>query len=1037
VEFDMAFKGLFIGIDRYAFPEINWLSCARRDATALHALFIDTFGGETSLLTDAEATVAAIQDCFDQLTRTDTDDDVVIAFSGHGTETHELVAHDTDPYELASTTIPLATLAEWCGRIPSRRLLIVLDCCFSGGMGAKALQVEGVARDIQSVEGKLNQMSGQGRVILTASGPTQRAWESPRLGHGFLTLHLLEALRGPEEIRDGDRIGVLRLLDYVVRRVADAARQIRREQHPGVRGTFDGEFTWPVFSPGALYRAAFPERGEPVATAEISSLANFGFSEAVIEAWAGGIPRLNQLQLDAINEYGLLRGEHVIASAPTSSGKTMLGELAAVRGALDRRRALFLMPLKALVNDKLRQFQRVYGPFGIRMIEATGETDDITPLLRGRYDIALLTYEKFAALALTNPYVLEQVGTIVIDEVQMIGDESRGANLEFILTLLRMRRRDGLEPQMIALSAVIGDTNGLERWLGGRLLRRQERPVPLDEGILCSDGRFRFIDGDTGLERAEERFIRPHYGEGKHRDWVIPLVQRLVQEGKQVIVFRETTGETRHGAQYLAAALRLPPATDALAALPAGDPSQASGQLRQFLAQGVAFHNSHLSPAERRVIEEHFRQRNTRLRVIVATTTLAMGVNTPASAVVIVGLEHPRAADKLQPQPYSVAEYKNLAGRAGRLGYAERGASYLIATNASEEHHYWRRYVTATPEDLVSRFLSADLRTPIIRVLVAAGREAGGVPGDEIIEFLESSFGVFQRQQAGAAGGWDRHLLERALDDLARHGLIERAEGGQFRLTVLGRLAGESAVEVETLIRAVDCLRALRAEEVTDPALIAIAQTSVELDDVFFPVNKTSTQKEPQHWVAELRGQGVTHTILAHLGRNITQRAQDTVRAKKAVACLYYISGMGMEQIESAMGRFGGAFDGAAGPIRNVASRTCDVLPMIARAAEVLHAGIDLQKRTERLLFRLDHGVQGPAVDLARHAGRALDRGDYKRLCEAGMTTREALARADDGVLLALLGNDRQKLSAVRDAIERWRAVRPTAPPAALPAYQA
>jgi superfamily II helicase len=54
-------------------------------------------------------------------------------------------------------------------------------------------------------------------------------------------------------------------------------------------------------------------------------------------------------------------------------------------------------------------------------------------------------------------------------------------------TLLRMRRRDGLEPQVIALSAVIGDTNGLERWLGGRLLRRTERPVPLDEGVVCSN----------------------------------------------------------------------------------------------------------------------------------------------------------------------------------------------------------------------------------------------------------------------------------------------------------------------------------------------------------------------------------------------------------------------------------------------------------------------------------------------------------------------------------------------------------------------
>jgi helicase len=372
-DIDMAFKGLFIGIDRYASPGVNWLSCASRDAKALHALFTDTLGGETTLLTDEQATVSAIRDRFEQLATCNADDVVVIAFSGHGTETHELVTHDTDPRDLAGTTIPLTTLGEWCSRIPSRRLLIVLDCCFSGGMGAKALEVEGVPRDFQSVDGKLNQIGGAGRVVLTASGPTQRAWESARLGHGFLTLHLLEALQGPEEIREGDQVAVLRVLDYVVRRVVDAARQIRREQQPAIRGTFDGEFRWPVLSPGAVYRAAFPDFGRPIATAEINSLAAFGFPQAVLDAWAGDIRWLNQLQLDAINEFGILRGEHVVASAPTSSGKTMLGELAAVRGALDRRRTLFLLPLKALVNDKLRQFQRVYGPFGIRTIEATGE----------------------------------------------------------------------------------------------------------------------------------------------------------------------------------------------------------------------------------------------------------------------------------------------------------------------------------------------------------------------------------------------------------------------------------------------------------------------------------------------------------------------------------------------------------------------------------------------------------------------------------------------------------------------------------------
>lgn len=1025
----MSFKGLFIGIDRYAFPGVNWLSCARRDAAALHGLFTDSMGGETALLTDEQATRVAIEEEFRRLEDAAPDDVVVVAFSGHGSETHELVAYDTDPYDIPGTSIPLTTLGEWCARISCRRLLIVLDCCFSGGMGAKALQVDARERSLESVDAELNRISGEGRVVLTASGPTQPAWESSRFGHGFLTYYLIEALRGPAEIREGDRIGLLRLLDYVSRRVADAAGQIRHEQHPAIRGTFDGGYSWPVMTPGPTYQAAFPEVGTPIAAPDIASLATFGFPQAVIDAWAGNIPNLNQLQLQAINEYGVLRGEHLVASAPTSSGKTMIGELAAIKGALDRRRTLFLMPLKALVNDKLLHFQRVYGPFGIRTIEATGETDDIKPLLRGQFDIALLTYEKFTALALTNPHILEQVETIVIDEVQMIADKSRGANLEFIMTLLRMRARDGLEPQIIALSAVIGDTNGLERWLGGRLLRRSERPVPLDEGVVCSNGRFRFVDGDSGQEASLDRLIQPLDGEGKHRDWVIPLVQRLMGENKQVIVFRETTGETRYGADYLADSLGLPPATEALADLPTGDPSQATLHLRQTLSRGVAFHNSHLRRDERRVIEEHFRRPDTRLRVIVATTTLAMGVNTPASAVVIVGLEHPG------PAAYSVAEYKNIVGRAGRLGYAERGASYLIATSPHEEHFYWQNYVSAEPEDLVSRFLEADPRTLIIRVLVAAARS--GVTGDEIIGFLECSFGVFQMRARGGAAGWDQHGLERALADLLQHSMIERADDGRLNLTDLGRLAGESAIEIETLLRAVDCLRRLRPEDITDPGLIALAQTSVELDDLSIPVNKKSTQKEPQHWAEQLVRQGISRTILGFIQQTSLQALQVVTRSKKAAVCLYYISGIAMSEIENAVSQFGGGFGGSAGPIMSVTERTCDVLPTIARAAELLHPGLHLGDRASRLIFRLAYGLQGPAVDLARYAERTLDRADYKRLCDASCTGRDQLMAADDATLLPLLANDPRKLTALRAAVARWNQARPARPTVPLPPYEA
>jgi helicase len=321
----MAFKGLFVGVDRYASGDINWLSCARRDATALHALFADNLGGDCGLLADEEATVDALRLAFEGLATCNVDDVVVIGFSGHGTSTHELVLYDTDLRDIANTTVPLAQLAEWFAKIPTRRLLLILDSCFSGGMGAKVLQIDTTPRDVPSVGAKLDLLGGQGRIILTASGPAQEAYENPRRGHGLLTSEVLSALQGPEELREADRIGVYKLLEWITRRVTDAAAQIGRDQQPTVRGTFDGELVWPVFAPGVRYAAAFPDRGRPIASTDVQSLAAFGFPDALVQAWAGEIPSLNHLQLSAINEFGVLDGEHLVVSAPTSSGKTWWG----------------------------------------------------------------------------------------------------------------------------------------------------------------------------------------------------------------------------------------------------------------------------------------------------------------------------------------------------------------------------------------------------------------------------------------------------------------------------------------------------------------------------------------------------------------------------------------------------------------------------------------------------------------------------------------------------------------------------------------
>jgi helicase len=1021
------FRGLFVGIDKYASLGITELRCAERDARALHALFTDTLGEGGELLCGSSATRAELEARLGALASSSPDDVVVLGFSGHGSETHELVTYDTDPAELAKTALPLDRLLELFKAIPARRLVCVLDCCFSGELGAKVLTTDLRPRSMKSTEAILAEMAGEGRLILTASKADEPAWENQRVGHGLLTHYLLRALQGAEEVRTRGKVSVLRLVEYTVQRVIADSDQIGYRQHPTIRGTLDGELTWPVFKPGAHYSAAFPDRVSGPVTEEVASLAHHGFRSEILEAWAGTIEKLNPLQLAAVQDFGVLEGEHLLVSAPTSSGKTMVGELAALNAVEAGRRAVFLLPMKALVNDKHQEFERKYGAAGVRTIRATGEhADQVPALLHGQYEIALLTYEKFAGLVLAHPHLLDQIGAVVIDEVQMLADENRGAGLEFLLTLLRVRRQYGAHPQVVALSAVIGETNGLERWLGGRLLRRDERPVPLDEGVVEPDGSFHYQAAED--EERSEPCIQPEFrGRSPRQNFIVPLVRRLVSEEKQVIVFREKRGETVGTAGYLASDLRREAADEALEALPAGDPSASSQALREALACGVAFHNSDLSREERATVEGELRKADSKVRVVVATTTLAMGINTGADAVVIAGLQHPGRP----PKPYTVAEYKNMVGRAGRLGFSERGTSYLIATDHGTAERYWLGYVQGEPEDLASRFLdpNADPRGQILRVLAAGSGIGGewkvGMTRDEVVDFLEQSFGAFQQRDQLDQWGWDTASLHQAVEELAGHDLIEEGSEGRYLLTDLGLLAAESGHEVVSTLRLVQVLQSLPPGSINERALIAAIQVTAELERIWLPMHAKSP-KEPQRWFSFLELSGVAPPLLLTLRRVGADRRTATMRAKRAASCLMWMSSRPLQQIEADLTRH--VLDNtAAGQLIQTTSRTADLVPLACGVAEILHPELDLTEVRESLLLRLELGLPEEAVQIAEAMGDRLTRADYLVLVAAGHTSPEAISAAEDEALAGALGNDLGKQLALREAMGEYGARAPGA----------
>lgn len=166
--------------------------------------------------------------------------------------------------------------------------------------------------------------------------------------------------------------------------------------------------------------------------------------------------------------------------------------------------------------------------------------------------------------------------------------------MELILAYLRSARLRGLEPQVVALSAAIGDVNYFHEWLEVELLVHMERPVPLTEGVLDRDGVFECLDPEGNhqtIQLLPRGAVYQRKAKPSSQDVIVPLVRQLLQEddSERVIIFRNQRGSAQGAAGYLADELRFPAADSVISQLPEQDLSAVSHDLRHCLFGGTAF----------------------------------------------------------------------------------------------------------------------------------------------------------------------------------------------------------------------------------------------------------------------------------------------------------------------------------------------------------------------------------------------------------------------------------------------------------------
>ena len=477
------------------------------------------------------------------------------------------------------------------------------------------------------------------------------------------------------------------------------------------------------------------------------------------------IKELYPPQVDALPI--VLKGDNLVLSIPTASGKSLVAYIAIVHKLLkEGGKALYVVPLKALAREKYEELQ-LFEKLGLKVGISTGDLDDSDPRL-ARFDIIVCTSEKADSLLRHKITWVDKIKVLVIDEIHLIHDSSRGPTLEVIISHFK-----ALNPktQIIALSATIKNATELSIWLDAKLVQSDWRPVPLREGVY-HDHEVKFDDGKIEAINGSEKKATER------------LVENSITNGGQVLVFVNTRRSTVSLANRLSKVIERnlsdkekKDLTDLLKKLKKelSEFTSVDEQLFNCVKEGVAFHNAGLSSIQRRSIEQGFKNRL--IKCIVATPTLAAGVNIPAQRVIIRDLWRYDLNFGMQPIP--TWEYKQQAGRAGRPRYDTFGEAIAIAKNERQKEEIFDNYIMADTEPIFSKLGSqAALRTHLLAAI-----STGFVKNlDEIYKFIDSTFYAYQSDTFAL-----KDEIDSALNFLIESGFVERINNDQFMPTLFGK----------------------------------------------------------------------------------------------------------------------------------------------------------------------------------------------------------------------------------------------------------
>ncbi|CAO2639190.1 Helicase POLQ-like, partial [Lemmus lemmus] len=512
-----------------------------------------------------------------------------------------------------------------------------------------------------------------------------------------------------------------------------------------------------------------------------------------------GIKKLYDWQHTCLTLSSVQKRKNLIYSLPTSGGKTLVAEILMLQELLCRQKdVLMILPYVAIVQEKIASLSSFGIELGFFVEEYAGSKGKFPPTKRReKKSLYIATIEKGHSLvnALIETGRISSLGLVVVDELHMIGEGSRGATLEMTLAKVLYTSKT---TQIIGMSATLNNVQDLQEFLKAEYYSSQFRPVELKEYLKVNDTIYE-VDSKAENGMAFSRLLNCQYSDALKKmdpDHLVALVTEVIPS-YSCLIFCPSKKNCENVAEMLCKFLskdflshREKEKSEVIKSLRDMSSGKVCPVLKRTVPFGVAYHHSGLTSDERKLLEEAYSTGV--LCLLTCTSTLAAGVNLPARRVI---LRAPYVAREFLRRN----QYKQMIGRAGRAGIDTVGESILLLQEKDKQqvlelingplencHSHLVEELTRGIQSLFLSLISLKIATSL---------------GD-LYQFMNGTFfGVQQKILLKEKSLWE--ITIESLSYLTEKGLLRKDSCGaseeaqcRFHITKLGHASFKGAIDL-------------------------------------------------------------------------------------------------------------------------------------------------------------------------------------------------------------------------------------------------